>query len=370
MLNKIRNHRYLPHIFWLAVIILVLILAVMFQKSAYSEYSIIDTHEHIESVKRADELIKAMGNLGIKKTILIPSPIETLTMNGRSTFTKYIDNNNEILKIAKKYPDNFIPFCTISPNDKSALQILQDCISKGGKGLKLYNGHSFYYDTFKITLDSPVMDPIYAYAEKEKLPVLYHVNLTQYGDQLENVLKKYPNMVVSIPHFMVSSVDLTKVEHILDTYPNTYTDISFGFDPYFASGLRRMSIDTKKFQAFFAKYSDRILFGTDMVLTELEKKDQKYMETTLTCYKNILEKRSFTCAPVSGYYKDTAEKNKVAYEKCTPKEGDFCKTKKQKMESFTKWYNETKRLKGLNLSSEILKKIYVENPERFLGGNN
>jgi len=368
MFKKFRHHKYFPHIFWAVIIIIVLLLVFLSYRKAYSEMKIMDTHEHIQSMRRAEELRMAMENLGIEKTFLIPSPNETITLNGRKSFTKYKKNVDEILKIAEKYPNDFIPFCTVSPLDKDALDTLIDCHSRGGKGLKLYNGHSLYYGVFNMPLDSEIMDSIYDYAEKERLPVLYHVNLTQYGTELENVLKKHPNMVVSIPHFMVSSVNLSKVEHILDTYPNTYTDISFGYDPYFSAGFHRISVDIEKYKEFFSEYSDRILFGADMVLTDMEKKDQAYMETILECYKKILEKKSFKCAPVNDYYKKVSEKNREIFEKCNPKEDDFCKTSKQKTESFTRWYNETKKLNGLNLSSEILKKIYIENPERFLSG--
>lgn len=365
---KISKHHFF-RIFLPAVILLILIVLLCFAKNTYSVFEIINTHEHIESVKKADELVLAMDNLGIKKTVLIPSPAETITLSGNNSFTRYDENVDEILKISQKYPDRFIPFCTISPLDDKAQEKFRDCHERGGKGLKLYNGHSLYYGIFGIPLDSEIMDPVYAYAEQERLPVLYHVNIANYGAELENILKKYPDLVVSIPHFMVSSIELQRVEHILDNYPNTYTDISFGYEPYFASGFRRMSKNIKKYKDFFEKYPDRILYGADMVLTEIEKKDQKYMEITLQCYKDILEKKAFRCEPVKDHYKNESEKNLKIYEDCNPKSGDFCKSKKEKMESFTRWYNEVKKLNGLNLNSGILKMIYEDNPKRFLNGN-
>ncbi len=369
MLKKLRKHKYFPHVIWSAMAMIAIILLFSCSQRVHSGFNIIDAHEHIQSVKKADELVLAMNNLGIEKTILLPSPIETLTLNGNQTFTRYQENIDEILKIVEKYPKRFVPLCTISPVDADALEIFKDCHERGGKGLKLYNGHSFYYEHFDTPLDSPRMKPIYAYAERNNLPVLHHVNINNYGDELENVLKEFPDLVMSIPHFMVSSRDLDKVRHILDTYPNTYTDISFGSTPYFAAGFRRISLDSDKYIEFFEKYHDRILFGTDMVLTEMEKKDQEYMETTLQCYKDILEKKSFKCAPVNDYYKGEAEKNNEAYENCKPKTGKFCKSKGEKLRSYTRWAMETNTINGLNLSSDILKKIYVENPERFLRAN-
>lgn len=367
MLKKFRHHRYFPHFFGLAVLALVLLFFFFLTQRAYSGVKIIDTHEHIESMAKAEELRLAMGNLGISKTILIPSPIETITLNGNSTFTDYEQNIDEILKIGQSYPDDFIPFCTISPLDSNALQIFQDCVKRGGQGLKLYNGHSFFYKTFQITLDSGRMKPIYAYAERNGLPVLYHVNIANYGEELKRVLNDYPDLSVSVPHYMVSSIALQNVEALLDEYPNLYTDISFGHTPFMAAGFRRISLKIEKYEAFFEKYSDRILFGTDMVLTEIEKKDQDYMEEILDCYRNLLEKKSFTCDPVNDYYLKERDKNQEIYDNCLAKSGDFCKSKLEKVASYTRWYEETKTLNGLNLSSSQLRKIYGENPERWLG---
>ncbi len=306
---------------------------------------ITDVHEHIESMQRAEALLSAMKARGVERTLLLPSPRETLTLNGAKTFTGYQENMDQILKIAEAFPKKLIPFCTVSPLEADALEIFKDCVGLGGKGLKLYNGHSFYYDTFKTTLDDPVMDPIYAFAEENNLPILYHVNIMRYGPELENVLKKYPRLRVTVPHFMVSSNNLKKVEELLARYPNLFTDISFGYDEFMAAGFRRISKKTKEFKNFIERFPDQILFGADMVLTDLENKDALYMKTILKCYRDLLEKSRFTCKPVPEYYRKNSRKDK----------------------NFIEWAKETKTLRGLTLSKKILKKIYQENPQKFLG---
>jgi predicted TIM-barrel fold metal-dependent hydrolase len=333
---------------------------------AHSIQGIIDVHEHIQNLAKAEELLRAMDRVGIDRLVLLPSPIETLTLNGNSTFTDYRPNVDEVLRIAEAHPDRFVPFCTVSPQDEDALEYFRDCHQRGGKGLKLYNGHSFFYETFGTTLDSPRMMPIYAYAERNHLPVLFHVNAINYGDELRRVLDAFPDLVVNVPHFMVSSTNLSVVEDFLNTYPNLYIDVSFGHTPYMSAGLRRISRNTEGFRQFFESYQDRILFGTDMVLTDLEKKDQTYMEEVLNCYRNILERKTFSCGIVSDYYQENFEANLDAYERCKAPSGDFCQSKKEKADSFGRWYEETRVLNGLNLPNRILKKVYVENAENWL----
>ena len=253
--------------------------------------------------------------------------------------------------------------------DHDALEIFQDCHQRGGKGLKLYNGHSYYYEIFNITLDSPRMKPIYAYAERNHLPVLFHVNISKYYYELDNVLTQFPDLTVSVPHFMVSSINLNKVMELMDKHPNLYTDTSFGSEPFLAAGFRRISSNTDKYIDFIKQYPDRVLFGTDMVLTETERKDQTFMENTLQCYKDILTERTFECPRVSDYYQKILEENRAAYEKCKPKSGYFCQSKAAKVNTYTKWHKEAKKLNGLHLSSKILRQIFNENPERFLRAN-
>lgn len=332
--------------------------------------SIIDAHEHIESLAKAELLLKANQELNIKKTILLATPTETLTLNGHKSFTGYRENMDELLKIAEKYPHNFIPLCTISPLDSDAREYLQSCIEAGGKGLKLYNGHSYYYDVFGIPLDSPRMLPIYAYAERNKIPVLHHVNITKFGDELESVLTKYPDLVVSVPHFMVSSIGLDKVTALLDKYPNLYTDISFGSPEFMASGFRRISWNTKKYANFMNTYQDRVMFGADMVLTNAEHKDQDFMEEILTCYKELLEEKQFTCDPVKNYYEKALRDHEYRYEQCKPKEGDYCQSLEIKVKTSQKRFDQVISLNGLGLSAQVLEKIYWKNPNRFLRANN
>jgi predicted TIM-barrel fold metal-dependent hydrolase len=370
MTDETHHHRYLPHFFgFTAIIILALMFFFIFSERARSEFRIIDIHEHIGSPDKARALEEADSELDIGQTALLASPIETLTLSGNKSFTRYRENADEILKMAEEFPGRFLTFCTVSPLDADAPEYIKDCIGRGGKGIKLYNGHSYYYGVFGIPLDSPRMTPIYEYAEQNSIPVLYHVNIANYGKELENVLKKYPGLTADVPHFMVSGTNLKEVERLFDLYPNLYTDVSFGSPEFMAAGIRRVSEESGEYADFIGKYSDRILFGTDMVITETDFKDRDYIKNTLRCYKDMLEKRSFTCDGVNDYYKKEMEKLTARYSGCKPKEGKYCLGIKKKLESSKKRYSGTKTLNGLGLDDETLQKIYWENPLRFLSAN-
>gem|GEM_PF-1070620 len=340
---------------------------IAFSPKAHSTVAILDTHEHIQSLARAEDLILAMDKLGIEKTVLIPSPIETLTGIGSGTFTGYRENVDEILKIADRHPTRFIPFCTLNPKDKDSFEYLKDCVKRGGKGLKLYNGHSSYYKGFGMALDDPAMEPIYAYADETRLPLLYHVNLDEFGTELEAVLRRHPNLIVSIPHFMVTG-SLGHAGRLLDQYPNLYTDTSFGFEPFMVAGFENIGNNLNEFRDFILAHKDRVLFGADMVMTDLDRKDAYYMDAMLGCYKALLSTGSFRCEPITQIFSDKALKLEAQAETCKPKTGKFCRTRILKAETARDNADDSESLKGLNLPIEILDLIYSKNAERFLSG--
>lgn len=361
--------RFQPH-HWLALVfatIAGILFFIAFSPQAHSTVAILDTHEHIQSLARAEDLLLAMDDLEVEKTVLVPSPIETLTGGDKGTFTHYRENVDEILKIAEKHPSRFVPFCTLSPKDKDALEYLKDCVKRGGKGLKLYNGHPSYYKGFGMTLDDPAMEPIYAYANETRLPILYHVNLDDYGTEFEAVLKRHPNLIVSVPHFMATG-SLGRAGRLLDQYPNLYTDISFGFEPFMAIGFDKIGNNLAEFRDFILVHRDRILFGADMVLTDTEGKDTPYMESMLGCYKALLEKGSFQCDIITGLKSDEAQKLEAQATACKPQSGKFCQTKILKAETARANAKDSEKLKGLNLPTEVLDLVYSKNAERFLKG--
>lgn len=330
--------------------------------------SIIDTNEHLNSMAQAEKLLEANDSNRVSKTLLIPSPQETLTLNGHKSFTGYRENMDVIFDIAKKYPNRFIPFCSLNPLDPDPLDDLKNCLEKGGKGLMLYNGNPYYHEIFGMPLDSPRMAPIYAFAEKNKLPILFHVNVSLYENELKKVLEKFPKLTVSIPSYMLSNANTNKVTALLDAYPNLYTDIGFGSAEFMASGFRRMNMSPDNYLDFIEKHSTQILFGADMVLADTQEKDASLVKSTIACYRNFLEEATFSCPPVSDYYKATLEFYKNQLSECQNKKGN-CKPLQERINIYQDYFDSTAELKGMNLSKSILRQIYEKNPRNFLMAN-
>lgn len=290
-------------------------------------YPIFDIHEHLGE-GNLEKLLSAMKENGIDYSILLGSPRYTLTLQNPG-FEDFKKNNNYLLEVAKNNPIKV--FCTIDPRNENNLETLKNCLDEGGAGLKLYSGHKASFYRFLGPLDRKEMEETYNYCENNNIPIIFHVNPydPQIKREFENVLTNYPDAKINCPHWCLSSINEERFEGLYDKYPNLYTDISFG-SRFAEDGMRRISNNPKRFKKLVEKYQDRIMFGADMVITDV--KDENFVSEMLGCYKKMLEEKEYEC--------QVGEKGSE--------------------------FSVYGKFKGLNLSKKILKKIYYENPKKFL----
>ena len=304
-------------------------------------FEIINAHEHIQSSRNIPLLLRVMEDCQIKKMVLLGTAKYTIYLNPKYGFSEYDENNEEIIKISNKYPGKFIALCTINPLDADKLEKLKKFIAAGAKGLKLYNGHGYFYDNFfKLPLDDPGMMEVYKYCEEQRIPILYHINSGRFLTQMETILKTFPDLVIIAPHFILTSSNLSLLIRLFDTYPNLYTDVSFGHPDYQVAGFKRISNNIKAFREFMQKYRDRITFGTDIVITSYQAKSRSYIDEVTLSYFDLLEKEEFIIP--NSVYKMMSKK---AREKTDPNEV----------------------YKGLHLDDETLRMIYHDNAVRIFG---
>jgi len=157
----------------------------------------------------------------------------------------------------------------------------------GADGMKMGEGKPTLRKAIGHALDDPVYDAYYAYCEADAIPILFHVadppDLWDpervpewarrrgwfYGDgtypaletlyaEVDGILSKFPTLHIILAHFYFMSYDIERAAHMLDTWSNVSFDLTPGGDMYV-----NFSQDPESWRAFFVKYQDRILFGTD-----------------------------------------------------------------------------------------------------------
>ena len=283
-------------------------------------YGKIDMHEHYWVSGNVDLFLRALGCFGISKVVLLPT--------GAGPDNKFYRINSMFLMMwAKRYPDKVIPFCTIDEADPRAAELVEQYILAGAKGVKLIGGHPDYYDE---PLNSENMYKVYQKAAEYDVPVLLHgslINIPELQDQLDQVYSDFPEVTFQHAHYgqtLMKGIHLDVIAELLDKYPNLYIDLSMGSGITGYHGYLKRDLET--IRNFVIEYQDRILFGSDLILS-IGTNDFDWLYERVRCEIDLCQKAEFTC--------------------------EFGKSD---------WVHQ-----GFDLDEEILRKLYYENPKKVLG---
>ena len=110
-------------------------------------------------------------------------------------------------------------------------------------------------------------------ASSQGMPILMHADLRKYGNFVAEMIGSYPETNFNIPHFGFSR---RAIAFLLDKYPNCYTDMS--------SLESFMEKDPVFYKGFIKQYQDRILFGSDALISQPER-----VQSTLKFINRFLE---------------------------------------------------------------------------------
>ncbi|KKW20201.1 MAG: hypothetical protein UY61_C0042G0003 [Candidatus Adlerbacteria bacterium GW2011_GWC1_50_9] len=268
---------------------------------------IVNAHEHLESPEEFPAYLRIMEKTGIDRVLFVGSGNATIYQCKPHGFDGYHERNMVLLKGLKRYQDRVNIFPTLNPLDSDNFDRLKKYIDFGARGIKLYYGLASNHSQgpwHTMALDGPKMAPIFEYCCALDLPVIFHVNRVSFYEEMLRLLEAQPGLKVCFPHFMVSSKNrhrLRRVAAILDRYPNVYTDCSGGREDHFMPFCESITRRPHQFRVFFRKYSKRIMWGTDIVITKAKMATMiPYVEDMVRWYRNIVEERNYTTPEFTG----------------------------------------------------------------------
>jgi len=200
-----------------------------------------------------------------------------------------IVHSDEGFQAAKEqYPDRFVfaKYLSISDMAKYNVEpVLEEISSLRDQGFSLaksWFGPRWrdYHDVLEgFRINHPRLDPIFQALEDGGIPLIIHVGdpdtyyASQYRDtdkygtkeehlkELEDVIYKHPGLMFQIPHFG-SQPEIHRLPDLgdwMDRFPNIVVDTASS-----RWMARELSIDVEKARDFMLKYSDRVMFGTDI----------------------------------------------------------------------------------------------------------
>ena len=159
---------------------------------AADEEPIIDIHQHTHYHGRTDEqMIKHQRAMGVTTTILLPSgrPVKRAsTHEGRSNgLAAKTGGNDTVLKIAKKYPKEYLFGANEVPDLPGMQKELEKYLKEGAVIIA--------EQKFKVECDSKYVWAVAKVAQEFGVPVLMHFQHNSYNlnfDRFHRTLEKFP----------------------------------------------------------------------------------------------------------------------------------------------------------------------------------
>jgi predicted TIM-barrel fold metal-dependent hydrolase len=158
----------------------------------------------------------------------------------------------------------------------------------GADGIKLLASKPTGRKRLGLPVDGPYFEPFFKACEVLGIPLLWHVAdpeefwqperlpvwareqgwgydasyASQEGlfKETECVLERHPGLRVVLPHFYFLSAQLDRAAAVLERFPGAHFDLAPGIELYY-----NLSRDVTRSRDFFIRFSDRILFGTDIL---------------------------------------------------------------------------------------------------------
>jgi predicted TIM-barrel fold metal-dependent hydrolase len=150
---------------------------------------------------------------------------------------------------------------------------------------------------------------------------------------MDEVLSDFPEVTFIFAHYgntLMRGNHLGVIAELMDKHPNLYTDMSHGGG--ITTYHRYLIQDLETIKNFVIKYQDRILFGSDLILS-IATNDFDWLYDRVKCEIDLCQKAEYTMG---------------ASFNCKCPIADEVH-------------------QGFDFDEEILRKIYYENPKKVLG---
>jgi predicted TIM-barrel fold metal-dependent hydrolase len=308
-----------------------------------AKYPVIDMHSHNYAKTDADvdAWVKMMDQLGISKTLI-------LSYATGAAFDSVVEKYS-------RYRDRFELWCGFDYTgfekpgwQEHAVAELERCYRKGAKGVGELGdkGMGEFYSSPErkagMHIDDPRLKPLIKKCGELKMPINIHVAEDQWMylpadstndglmnaakwhvdmsdpkkfghdelvKSLENAVRENPNTIFIAAHLANNCANLAVLAKLFDTYKNLYADI--------AARYGELAPVPRYVKAFMEKYSDRLMYGTDMGIDEhmyrttfriLETADEHFYEQDLFGYHWPLYGLDLSDATLKKIYSGNAQK--------------------------------------------------------------
>lgn len=222
-------------------------------------------------VERVDEIVDSMNMNNIDYSVVLGTDFE-LVGGDKMTNYEYMDWMIQTCST----DDRFVPFISVDPNrGEKAYEMMRRLVKKYDPiGLKLYPATGFYPD-------DPKLERYWDLVDELGLVVTTHTGMALppldekfcHPSNLKAVAEKHPDVKIIVAHLGGKFHD--ELFPLMDACDNVYTDCS-ALQGWFLSD--KTMID-KRLESVTSRYPDRVVWGTDSPLYEVQMPTSMYIQT-------------------------------------------------------------------------------------------
>ncbi len=279
--------------------------------ASFANIPVVDSHVHFVHPERLDEVLALLDEVHAQRANLVCIPnADATTHNPAALHFKQHHPDRVYISGALDY--------SILADTERAPDLLGAQIpalkAQGFDGLKLIEGKLQVRKLLPHRLDGPLYAAMWEAVERENFPVVFHVNDPDefwdaercpdwardsgwdYSDgsypskedlytEVDNILARHPHLKIIFAHFYFLSRDLERATRFLDAHPAVCFDLAPHLDMY-----GDFSRHPETARAFFLRYQNRIIYGTDIDTRALERGAQTLLRFIPWLIRSMLER--------------------------------------------------------------------------------
>lgn len=250
----------------------------------YLNLPIADSHIHLDWNMPLEDRIKLLEKVIEKNNYDTVTVCPVPFVHDRITKCRDFTVNLCAMYAKCKLPEKVYAFAGLSHhcdeklNTKEFyLQQVKFYMEAGYDGIKMLEGRTGEHKAYNCGIDDEKYDLFYKHCEDNEIVIVSHIggpeaawheggslygthpDLTDLYGEVDNVLKKFPKLKLVLAHFYFITRHAEEAAEFLDKWENVYFDLTPNQFMYLD-----FQKQPKEWEAFFKKYQDRIVYGTDI----------------------------------------------------------------------------------------------------------
>lgn len=274
------------------------------QKNGFKNFPVCECHAHLLFDEHIENTVKAFKNeleyyeferINLCALVRDADKAEDVLNNAKAFYCKSKINTVEKPNQCYVY-GNVYHHLDERDTAQEYLNQAKELYDMGVDGYKMLEGKPEFRKLLGKRLDDPIFDLMYGFIEEKGMPIIMHVGdparnwditkisptalergwyydetfptLEQLRDEVNGILKKFPQLKLCLAHFYFWGYELESVRDFLNKWKNVSLDLTPGGEMFVGFSQRH-----GEWREFFTEYADRIFFGTDLYNVYFENLD-------------------------------------------------------------------------------------------------